>query len=124
MSLKKYLLILKESLKTHIVFFFLEKMVNLTYNRTPFDLESSLVQLLKQIWTYDTHSDKYECVDCLMFEELRISYARTKWESDFVDFDLVIRKIKETDRTFINFDRISIFEPEKAYHIFRNNNSF
>ena len=38
----------------------------------------------------------------------------------FVDFDLVIRKIKETDRTFINFDRISIFEPEKAYDIFRN----
>ena len=85
-----------------------------------FDLESSLVQLLKQIWTYDTHSDKHECVDCLMFEEWCISYARTKWEPDFVDFDLVIRKIKETDRTFINFDRISIFEPEKAYNIFRN----
>ena len=99
---------------------FLEKMVNLTCTPTPFDLESSLVQLLKQIWTYDTHSDKYECVDCLMFEELHISYARTKWEPDFVNFDLVIRKIKETDRTFINFDRISIFEPEKAYDIFRN----
>ena len=121
---KKIFVNFKRKFKNTYWFFFLEKMVNLTYNRTPFDLESSLVQLLKQIWTYDTHSDKHECVDCLMFEEWCISYARTKWEPDFVDFDLVIRKIKETDRTFINFDRISIFEPEKAYHIFRNNNSF
>ena len=55
-----------------------------------------------------------------MFEEWCIDYARTKWEPDFADFDLVIRKIKDTDRIFINFDRISFFEPEKAYDILRN----
>ena len=69
-------------------------MVNLTYTPTPFDLESSLVQILKQIWTYDTHSDKHECVDCLMFEEWCISYARTKWEPDFVDFDSALYKFQ------------------------------
>ena len=96
-------------------------MVKLTYITTLFDLESSLVQqLLKQIWTFNTHSDKHTCVDCLMFEEWCISFARTKLEPDFVGFDLLIRKIKETDKTFINFDRISIFEPEKAYDILRN----
>ena len=76
---KKIFVNFKRKFKNTYWFFFLEKMVNLTYTRTPFDLESSLVQFLKQIWTYDTHSDKHECVDCLMFEEWCISYARTKW---------------------------------------------
>lgn len=44
-------------------------MVRLRYDPTPFDLKSSLVQLLKQIWNYNTHSDKHESVDCLVFEE-------------------------------------------------------
>ena len=94
-------------------------MIKLTYTPTLLDLETSLVQLLKQIWNFNAHTDKHECVDCLVFEDWS-NYARTKWEPDFVNFEIAIRKIKETDRTFINFDRISVFEPGKVINILRN----
>ena len=89
------------------------------YTPTPFDLKASLVQLLKQIWNFNTYDDKHECVDCLSFEEWCIDFAKTKWKADFVDFDFVIRKIKETDRSFIDFDRISVFESEKILSLFK-----
>ena len=44
-------------------------MVKMRNNLTPYDLKATLVQLLKQIWNFNTHSDKYECADCLAFEE-------------------------------------------------------
>ena len=69
-------------------------MVKIQYTPTPFDLKAILVQLLKQIWNFNTCADKYECVDCLSFEEWCIDFAKTKWKADFVDFDFVIRKIK------------------------------
>ena len=81
------------------------------YTPTPFDLKASLVQLLKQIWNFNTHDDKHECLDCLSFEKWCIDFSKTKWKVDFVDFDFAIRKIKETDRSFIDFDRIN--ESEK-----------
>ena len=90
----------------------LDKLIQIT---TPFDLKATLIQLLKQIWNFNTHSDKYECVGCLAFEEWCIDFAKTKWEPNFIDFDFTIQKIRETDRTFINFERISIFEPEKFF---------
>ena len=94
-------------------------MVKIQYTPTPFDLKAILVQLLKQIWNFNTCADKYECVDCVSFEEWCIDFAKTKWKADFVDFDFVIRKIKETDRSFIDFDRINIFEPEKIFALFK-----
>ena len=94
-------------------------MVKMRYAPTFFDLKASLVQLLKQIWNFNTHVDKYKCVDCLSFEEWCIDFAKTKWKADFVDFDFVIRKIKETDRSFIDFDRINIFEPEKFFALLK-----
>ena len=90
----------------------LDKLIQIT---TPFDLKATLIQLLKQIWNFNTHSDKYECVGYLAFEEWCIDFAKTKWEPNFIDFDFTIQKIRETDRTFINFERISIFEPEKIF---------
>ena len=90
----------------------LDKLIQIT---TPFDLKATLIQLLKQIWNFNTRSDKYECVGCLAFEEWCIDFAKTKWEPNFIDFDFTIQKIRETDRTFINFERISIFEPEKIF---------
>ena len=72
-------------------------MVILRYDPTPFDLKSSLVQLLKQIWNYNSHSDKHECVDCLVFEEWCVDFARTKWEPNFIDFDFAIQKIRERE---------------------------
>ena len=41
------------------------------------------------------HSDKHACVDCLIFEEWCIDFVRAKWQSDFIDFDVAIKK-KET----------------------------
>lgn len=87
-------------------------MVRLRYEPTPFDLKSSLVQLLKQVWNYNTHSDKHTCIDCLVFEEWCIDFARTKWQPDFIDFDSAIQKIRNTDETFITFDGMNIFKPE------------
>ena len=52
---------------------------------------------------------------CFSFEEWCIDFAKTKWKADFVDLDFVIRKIKETDRSFIDFERINIFEPENIF---------
>ena len=94
-------------------------MVKMRNNPTPHDLKATLVQLLKQIWNFNTHSDKYKCADCLAFEEWCIDFAKTKWEPNFIDFYFIIRKIRETDRTFINFDRINIFEPEKILVILK-----
>ena len=85
-------------------------MVKMRYTPTPFDLKANLVQLLKQIWNFNTHNDKHECLDCFSFEEWCIDFAKTKWKADLVDFDFAIRKIKETDRSFIDFDRISASE--------------
>ena len=56
------------------------------YNPIPYDLKETLVQLLKQIWNFNTHSDKQECADCLAFEEWCIDFAKTKWELHFIDF--------------------------------------
>ena len=86
------------------------------YTPTPFDLKASLVQLLKQIWNFNTYDDKHECIDCLSFEEWCIDFAKTKRKADF---DFAIRKIKETDRSFIDFDRISVFESEKILSLFK-----
>ena len=94
-------------------------MVRLGYDPTPFDLKSSLVQLLKQIWNYNTHSDKHESVDCLVFEEWCVDFARTKWEPNFIDVDFAIQKIRKTDETFINFDRVNIFKPKKVIAILK-----
>ena len=94
-------------------------MVRLRYEPTPFDLKSTLVQLLKQIWNCNMHSDKHACVDCLIFEEWCIDFARAKWQSDFIDFDVAIQKKRDTDETFINFDRMNIFKPEEILSILR-----
>ena len=67
--------------------FFLQKnMVKMRYNPIPYDFKATLIQLLKQIWNFNIHSDKYECPDCLAFEEWCIDFAKTKWEPNFIDF--------------------------------------
>ena len=75
---------------------------------------------MKQIWNYNTHSDKHEYIDCMVYEEWAIDFAQIKWQSDFVEFDFAIEKIRQTDRTFIDFNRHSvILEPEKILCILR-----
>ena len=54
-----------------------------------------------------------------MFEEWCVDFAGTKWETNFIGFDFAIQKIRETDETFINFDRVNIFKPEKVIAILK-----
>ena len=82
--------------------------VRMRYEPTEYDLKINLAEILKIIWNINTHSDND--VECMLFEEWLINFAKMKWEDDFVDFDLAIQKIKDTDKTFIDFDSIYIFD--------------
>ena len=87
-------------------------MVKLTYDPTPFDLEYCLIDLLRQIWNFNTHSDKHDCIDCIVRQQWCIDFARRKWEANFIDFEVAIERIRRTDCTFIDFNRIGILECE------------
>ena len=94
------------------MFFFVDTMIKLTYDPTPFDLEYFLVDLLRKIWNFNTHSDKHDCIDCIVLEQWCIDFARKKWEASLIDFDVAIERIRRTDSTFIDFNRIGILECE------------
>ena len=104
--------------------FFLEIMVKLRYDPSPYDLKNHLAEILKEIWNYNTHSDKHECLNCLIYEEWCIDFARTKWQPDYVDFNFAIEKIRQRDRTFIDFDQISlILDPDKTCCMLKEKNN-
>ena len=94
-------------------------MVRLPYIPNEADLTKTIDQLLRNIWNFNNHVDKEQCVDCIVFEEWAIDFLKKKWDPDFVDFDEAIRRVKEIDETFINFDRISIFDAKKVYEILK-----
>ena len=87
-------------------------MVRLRYHPTPLDLRKELAELLSHVWNYNTYSDKHIYVECIVYEEWCIEFARTKWQPDFVDFDFAIAKIRATDRAFIDFDEFGVFDTE------------
>ena len=62
-------------------------MVRLRYVPNEFDLTKTVDQLLRNIWNFNTHADKEQCVDCIVFEEWVIDFLKKKWDSDFADFD-------------------------------------
>ena len=93
-------------------------MVRLRYVPDELDLTLEIHQLLRNTWNFDTHSDKQKCVDCLIFEEWAIDFLKRKWKPQYVDFDVAIQKIKENDKTFIDFNEISIFDSQRVYEIF------
>ena len=45
---------------------------------------------------------------------------KKNWEGDFIDFESAIKKVQQNDKTFINFDEISIFEEDSVYDILRS----
>ena len=94
-------------------------MVRLRYVPIEFDLKLKVHQLLRNIWNYNIHSDKEKCVDCLIFEEWAVDFLKKKWKPQYVDIDVAIRKIKENDKTFIDFNEISIFDSKKVYQILK-----
>ena len=89
-------------------------MVRLRYVPNEFDLTLRVDQLLRNIWNFNTHSDKYKHLDCLIFQEWDIDFLIKKWKPEYVDFDVAIQRIKENDKTFVDFDSISIYEDRKC----------
>ena len=94
-------------------------MARLRYVPHKFDLTLEVHQLLRNIWNFNTHSDQVKCVDSLIFEEWAIDFLKRKWKPQYVDFDVAIQKIKENDKTFIDFNEISIFDSRKVYEILK-----
>ena len=94
-------------------------MVRLRYVPEELDLTLEVHQLLRSIWNFNTHSDKHKCVDCLIFEEWAIDFLKRKWKPQYVDFDVAIRKIKQNDKTFIDFNQISVFDSQKLSKILK-----
>ena len=44
---------------------------------------------------------------------------KKKWKPEYIDFDIVVQKLKQNDRKFIDFDTISVFDSRKVYEILR-----
>ena len=110
---------LKKLFRETLLFFVETKMVRLRYCPILLDLKKELTELLRHVWNYNAHCDKHDYVDCIVYEEWYIEFARTKWQPDFVDFDFAISKIRATDRTFIDFDEFGVFETEKLLSALR-----
>lgn len=53
----------------------------------------------------------------LTLQEWAIDILRKKLKPEFVDFS--IRRLKENDKTFIDFYNISIFDDRKVYEILK-----
>ena len=94
-------------------------MVRLRYVPNELALTLEVHQLLRNIWNFNTHLDKQRCVEYLIFEEWAIDFLKRKWQPQYVDFDLAIRKIKDNVKTFIDFNQISIFDSRKVYEILK-----
>ena len=99
-------------------FFFLA-MVRLRYTPNEDDLSLSIFQLLGRIWNMNTHNDKREHVDLIIYEEWAVEYLKKKREDDFLDFETTIEKIQKNDETFINFNEIPFFGEKIVYYILR-----
>ena len=99
-------------------------MVRLRYSPTEDDLNFEVHQLLRHIWNFNTHSNKREHIDCIIYEEWAIEFFKKNWEDDYIDFEIAIRKVQQIDKTFINFDEICIFDEESVYEILKSPNNF
>ena len=95
-------------------------MVRLRYFPTADDLSLEVHQLLRRIWNLNTHSDKKEHVECVIYEEWAIEFLKKIWEDDFTDFESSIKKVQQNDETFINFNEISILDEDSICNILRS----
>ena len=92
----------------------------LRYSPTEDDLNLEVHRLLRRIWNLNTHSNKREHVNCIIYEEWAIEFLKKNWEDDFIDFEIAIRKVQQIDKAFINFDEIGIFDEESVYEILKS----
>ena len=95
-------------------------MVRLRYSPADNDLSLKVERLLRRVWNINSHCDKRENVECIIYEEWAIEVLKNIWEDDFVDFETAIRKVRENDETFINFNEISIHDADSVYNILRS----
>ena len=95
-------------------------MVRLRYSPADNDLSLKVERLLRRVWNINSHCDKRENVECIIYEEWAIEVLKNIWEDDFVDFETAIRKLRENDETFINFNEISIHDADSVYNILRS----
>ena len=95
-------------------------MVRLRYSPADNDLSLKVERLLRRVWNINSHCDKRENVECIIYEEWAIEVLKNIWEDDFVDFETAIRKARENDETFINFNEISIHDADSVYNILRS----
>ena len=56
--------------------FFVGIMGKYTYDPATFDLDYALVDLLRQIWNFNTHTDKHDCIGCIAREQWCIEQAK------------------------------------------------
>ena len=101
------------------MFFFLV-MVRLRYTPTTYDLTLDIPRLLRRILNINSHSDKMQQIERLIYKEWAIEFLEKIWKDDFIDFKTTIRKVQQNNRRFINFDVISIFEDDAIYNILRS----
>ena len=92
-------------------------MVRLRYSPADNNLSLKVERLLRRVWNINSHCDKRENVECIIYEEWVIEVLKNIWEDDFVDFETAIRKVRENDETFINFNEISIHDADSVYNI-------
>ena len=95
-------------------------MVRLRYTPTTYDLTLDNPRLLRRILNINSHSDKMQQIERLIYKEWAIEFLEKIWKDDFIDFKTAIRKVQQNDRRFINFDVISIFEDDAIYNILRS----
>ena len=95
-------------------------MVRLRYSPADNDLSLKVERLLRRVWNINSHCDKRENVECIIYEEWAIEVLKNIWEDDFVDFETAIRKVRENDEAFINFNEISIHDADSVYNILRS----
>ena len=92
-------------------------MVRSRYTPNEDDLSLSIFRLLRRIWNMNTHSDKREHVDLIIYEERTVEYLKKKWEDDFLDFETSIKKSKKMMRHLLILMRF-LFLAKKLYMIF------
>ena len=85
---KSFFIISQKNIDIITVIFFLKKVVvkklfflakvRLRYTLNEDDLSLSIFPLLRRIWNMNTHSDKREHVDLIIYEEWAVEYLKKK----------------------------------------------
>ena len=73
-----------------------------------------LPDLLINIWTYNYESH-LNCNICIQYEKWCVEVAKSKWQSEFLDFEYVISNIRQKNKWFFNFDKVSSADKNIIY---------